>query len=74
MKSEMNVCLLYNCQKGATVGARIPNKFGIRMVHCRSVLIPTIRKQNILNIQNGRSKLGRFIYKEEIFYLSNSLG
>ena len=45
-----------------TVGARIPNKFGIRMVHSPSVLVPTIRKQNILDIQNGRSKLGRFIY------------
>ena len=39
-----------------TVGARIPNAFGIRMVYGRSVLVPTIRNQNF---QNGRSKLGR---------------
>ena len=29
-----------------TVGARIPNKFGIRMVHSCSVQAPTIRKPN----------------------------
>ena len=29
-----------------TVGARIPNEFGIRMVHSRSVLVPTIQKPN----------------------------
>ena len=45
-------------------GARIPNflVFSFRMVR-------TIRKPNILNIQNGRSKLDRFIYKEDIFYI-----
>ena len=43
-----------------TVGARIPNTFGFRMVHSCSVLVPTIRK---LNFQNGHSKLDRFIYK-----------
>ena len=29
-----------------TVGARIPNEFGIRMLHSCSVLVPTIRKPN----------------------------
>ena len=43
-----------------TVGAWIPNKFKIRMVHSRSVLVPTIWKQNF---QNGRSTLDCFIYK-----------
>ena len=54
-----------------TVGARKLNEFGIRMVHSRSVLVPTIRKQNI---QNGRFRLGCFIYKEEMFYVANGLG
>ena len=32
--------------KLSTVGAWIPNMFGIRMVHSRSVLVPTIWKPN----------------------------
>ena len=45
-----------------TVGARIPNKFGIRMVNSCSVLVPTIRKPNL-------ASLDHFIHKErKIFF------
>ena len=36
-----------------TVGARIPNKFGIRMVQSCSVLVPTIQKPNFKMAAQG---------------------
>ena len=45
-----------------TVGARIPNKFGIRMVNSCSVLVPTIWKPNL-------ASLDHFIHKEKIYFL-----
>ena len=62
LKNTENLKFFWNFPSlfAITVGARIPNKFGIRMVHSSSVLVPTIRKPNF-------ASLGRFIYKEEIF-------
>ena len=40
--SEIPIILIWN-----TVGARIPNELGIRMVHSCSVLVPTIWKQTL---------------------------
>ena len=37
---------IYGTHKKSTVGAQIPNKFVIRMVHSHSVLVPTIQKPN----------------------------
>ena len=47
-----------------TVGARIPNKFGIRMVQSCSVLVPTIRKPNFASLDHSINKEKKyFIYK-----------
>ena len=51
--------------KEYTVGAWIPNAFEIRMVHGRSVLVPTIHKQNI---QNGRFSPRSFYQVQYIFF------
>ena len=58
------VCVIFYVLRGSntsihqhyatTVGARIPNTFGIRMVQSRSVQAPTIRKPNL-------PSLGHFI-------------
>ena len=45
-KSRMQSEILYFSQNSNTVGTRIPNAFGIRMVHSRSVQAPTIRIPN----------------------------
>ena len=61
-ENEVHLVNIFVQQYHDTVGARIPNAFGIRMVCSCSVLVPTIRKQNF---QNGRFRLGCFIYKEK---------
>ena len=48
-KSRTTVILKRNI---STVGARIPNEFGIQMVQGCSVLVPTIRKPNYTSLDH----------------------